>query len=489
MRYVTEPEKRVPVAAEVDVVVAGAGVSGVVAAIASARQGAETAIIDRFGWVGGNVGPGFIAGGGMLPGSAHPDAGYSRIVYPGPYGIARELIDRYAAAGGGSLQPYSTGPSNYASNAHTASFVAQQMLEESGVRAMLSTRVADPIMDGTNVCGLFVEDKSGRRAVTARVVVDATGEADVARRAGAPILYPKASYHDIDPHSPTGMGIYFLVGGIDWERYEAGAAISEVTDEDVEWGIATLGEKHAGAYRDQLPYMRRADESGDLDLRYTHVELDGTKVALIVPHPKRSGTPGSFHGRLQPERVEELDAANGDHISALEVGVRMHLTEMARFWKRYLPGFEDSCVVNIAPFLGSRGGPCIEGEYTLTMDDCRAARRFDDVTYLYGQWRAIQHTCKQGKCEWADVPYRVMVPKGVDGLLATGRSASSIPDTLLRNRMAAKVLGEVTGTAAALSAKAGIAPRDLDRCELQRTLLDAEFYLGDLERLKQLELC
>ena len=122
------------------------------------------------------------------------------------------------------------------------------------------------------------------------------------------------------------------------------------------------------------------------------------------------------------------------------------------------------------------------------MDDCKAARRFDDVTYLYGQWIALKHTCDQGKCEWADVPYRVMVPKKIDGLLATGRCASCIPDTLLRNRMAIKVLGEATGTAAALAAKNGVGPRDLDRRELQRTLLSAGFYLGDIERLKQLGL-
>jgi hypothetical protein len=186
--------------------------------------------------------------------------------------------------------------------------------------------------------------------------------------------------------------------------------------------------------------------------------------------------------------VEELDAANGLHISALEAGIRLHIIEMARFWRRYVPGFEQSSLAVIAPFLGSRGGPCIEGEVTLTMEDCLLPRRFPDVTYLYGDGRALKRTCEEGRPAWVDVPYRVMVPKRLDGLLATGRSASCIPDTLLRNRMAVMVMGEVTGIAAALSAKAGVRPRDLDVRVLQWALLDTGFHLGDRHRLKELGL-
>ena len=122
------------------------------------------------------------------------------------------------------------------------------------------------------------------------------------------------------------------------------------------------------------------------------------------------------------------------------------------------------------------------------MDDCREARRFDDVIYLYGEYRAIKYTAEQGDPRWVDVPYRVMVPEAVDGLLATGRSASGRPDTLLRNRMAVKVMGQACGTAAALAARLGSTPRDLDVGKLQRSLLDQGFYLGDQQRMKELDL-
>jgi hypothetical protein len=440
MGHVVEPEKRVPVAHDVDVAVAGAGVSGLFAALTAARSGARTAIIDRF-----------------------------------------------AELGGTSLQPYSNTLSDYAHSSHLSMLVGHNMLEDSGVKVLMSTQVADPIMEGNRVRGLFVENKSGRSAVRAKVVIDATGEADTARRAGAPILYPKTEYHDIDAHAPTGMGLYFLITGINWDRYHA-VTPPEVTEEDTAWGVETLGERHAAHFRAQLPYMRRANERGDLDLRYTQIELDGATLNITIPGFSESGTKSSFHGRIQVDRIGELDASNGDHISRLEIALRMHVVEMARFWKSYLPGFEDSSVANLAPFLGSRGGPCIDGEYTLTMDDCMAAKRFDDVTYLYGQWIALKASCERGKPEWADVPYRVMVPKEIDGLLATGRSASCIPDTLLRNRMAAMILGQTTGIAAALAVDTDVVPRELDIRRLQTALLDAGGYVGDRHRIRELGL-
>ena len=122
------------------------------------------------------------------------------------------------------------------------------------------------------------------------------------------------------------------------------------------------------------------------------------------------------------------------------------------------------------------------------MDDCRAARKFDDVIYLYGEFMALKYTCEQGECRWTDMPYRVMLPEGIDGLLGAGRSASGIPDTLLRNRMAVMHMGQAGGTAAALCIKNRTTPRDLDVRDLQRTLVDAGFHLGDLARLEELKI-
>jgi hypothetical protein len=273
---------------------------------------------------------------------------------------------------------------------------------------------------------------------------------------------------------------------VDWKDYEALLAESDVSDEDIAWAKETLGETAAGAYHAFLPFMRKAHEKGAA-LPRTHVTLGDADLPITLANVVQ-GMQGSIHGRLQPARTVQMNAGDGDHISRLEEGLRMLVIEMVQIWRHYVPGFENAHIINIAPFLGTRGGPCIEGEHTMTMTDCMEGRLFDDVAYRYGQNLALIHTCEKGQCTWADVPYRVMVPKVIDGLLATGRCASSIPDTLLRNRMAAMTLGEATGIAAGLCAKTDVQPRGLPRKEYQTALLDAGFWLGDHRRLKELGL-
>ncbi len=498
MSSVTEPEKKVPVIDDVDVAVAGGGVAGTFAAIAAARNGASTLLIERFASIGGNIGPGMIVSGGMIDTPFHEKLSYESTIYPRLYGIAREFLLRYVDLGGGSIPPFRdkgaqvSREQNYARDSNIASYLAAQMLEESGAQLLVSTQVADPILEENCVRGLFVENKSGRQAVKAKVVIDATGEADVARRAGAPILYPKDCYQEIDEHAPTGMGLGYLVGGVNWEKYDAYRERAEISAEDLEWGREVFPEGYwYEEYRPIIPFVRKGVETGEYKLRES-ITLDGRSIDLgnipgYGPMPFRCPSmPGFALGRIM--LVRGMDAGNGLHISALEIAFRRRIFEITHFWKNYVPGFEDSFLLYIAPYLGSRGGPCIEGEYTLTMDDCRAGRRFDDVLYLYGENRALRHSCSEGECKWVDMPYRVMLPKKIDGLLAVGRSASGIPDTLLRHRMAAKVMGQAVGTAAALAAKQDISPKKIDVTELQGILLDAGYYLGDRWRLKELGL-
>ena len=493
MAFVSEPERKTPVLYDVDVVVAGGSVSGVFAAIASSRLGAKTVLVERFGAVGGNMGPGMIVGGSLGSGRPHPRAHHQAGVYPGFMGIPKEFIERHASLGGGCVPPFSSG--NYLRDANVASYTAMKMLEESGTILMLSAFASDPIMSGDTVAGLFVESKSGRQAVKAKVVIDATGDADVARRAGAPILYPQAHYHEIDGHSPTGMGLYFVVGGVDWEKYQAYLREYEPSPEEVEWAEGALGESMSRKHRHLLSFLREAMAKGQYrppvieDLGGARIEITAL-IARTPDYKTEVALDGTLAaGGVSPGRVhEEIDTGDGTQISKLEAKLRTSAFELVQVHKDYVPGFEHAYLLMIAPFLGARGGPCIEGEYTLTMDDCKAARRFDDVTYLYGEFRALRHTCEQGECKWTDLPYRVMLPQKIDGLIAVGRSASGIPDTLLRNRMAVKHMGQVGGTAAALSAAKGVSPKELEVRELQRALVDGGFYLGDLDRLAELGL-
>jgi len=491
--FVVEPEKKVPVVYDVDVAVAGASVSGVFAAIAAARSGADTVLIDRFGEVGGNIGPGMIVQGHMASGSPHPDAGFMVGIRKGFSGIAQEFIQRYASLGGGGVIPFSQ--NHYPRDSSTASYTFLKMLQESGVKLMLSAFVADPLMEGNRVVGLFVENKSGRQAIRAKVVVDATGDADVAKRAGAPMLYPKQEYSQLDGHSPTGMGMAFVVANVEWETYNRALEETHPSEEDLRWAEQTLGEGRARKFYPFLAGARQAWEKGE----YPNFEVEGLGEArigigpLYVPRDRparvKSGTEDRIAwGHLNHARTEVLNTGDGLQISLLEARSRQIIFETVHFYRNYVPGFERAYLLCIAPFLGARGGPCIEGEYTLTMQDGREGKQFDDVVYLFGEFRVIKYTCEHGECKWMEVPYRVMLPKKIDGLMAVGRSASGKPDTLLRNRMAVKHMGEVGGTAAAMAAKQGISPKQVDVKELQRKLLSAGFYLGTVERLKELKL-
>ena len=225
-RHVVEPEKRIPVIHEVDVAVAGAGISGLFAAIAAGRLGARTVLIDRLGTLGGNMGPGLILAGSI--------AGEADGTLPGGlWGIPKEFVKR--------LEELQVSPEkNYIDQASIVSYLGFKMCDEAGVELLLSTYASDPIVEDGTITGLFVEGRSGRTAITSRVVVDGTGRAAIAARAGASII------DDIPPGTPctslvrsssgNSGGIRYAVGAVDMERYqEFLGRKTELTDEDKAW--------------------------------------------------------------------------------------------------------------------------------------------------------------------------------------------------------------------------------------------------------------
>lgn len=348
--YITESQKQVPIAYDVGVAVAGGGIGGVFAALASARNGAKTVIIDRFGALGGNIGPGMISGGGF---HGPPDAA----IFGGFTGLPREFLERYVELGGAVFPRPSDRPieppfrePQYFRDSSIASYLSFKMLKEAGVQFMLSSYVADPIVEKGKVLGVFVENKSGRQAVMAKVTVDATGEADLARKAGAPIIYPKADYSEMDrPHSPTGMGLFFALGNVNWERYEKYKKSVKVLDEDIEWIKGIVGDVIPESSLRRVPLVslqRKAWESGDY--RFFH-EMDGLGYVVCGElHPYSTSfyrDKGSFYSTgiactqlvaglgKNLKLIEEVNAADSAHISRIEVEVRTYIFETAQFWK------------------------------------------------------------------------------------------------------------------------------------------------------------
>lgn len=473
--YVVEPQKRVPVAYDVDVAVVGAGIGGLFAALSAGKQGAKTLLIDRLAALGGNIGPAMIVAGGLYNEADGTLVG-------GLSGVPKEFIDLVE-------EMRTAGPNNYADETSLVSYLGAKLAEKWGVELLLTVWAGDPIMENNEVKGLFVEGKSGRVAVKAKVVVDATADVDLARRAGAPVIMASPP----DPaHGPLvrerGAGepyriwndtaLFYMVAGVDFAAYDAFAATRvPLTDEDRSW----VRDRNAGRFpQPLLPILRKAWE----DESFRHIrDLEPTVHSESTAIQQFDGHVGATRLNVRGEiRREDMK-----QVSKIEIAARVHAQETLHFYRQHVPGFEKSYMLFMVPYFGARGGPCIDGERTVTAMEAYEGKKFHDVMFRNIHEGQAMHG---GEKSGHDAPYRMIQPKNIDGLLVTGRGAAYIrrghDPTGMRARPSIMALGEATGVAAALSTKLGVSPKSLDVTVLQKELLRQGAYLGDETRLIEL---
>ena len=468
--------KTIPIVAEVDVLVAGCGIAGSVAAVTAARSGARTMVVDRFGRPGGNMGPGAVGG---APNLSLPEP-YAKTGLPG---VPGEFVRRCEEYCGTMLL------NHYLRDTQVISYVWLRMMQEAGVELMFNTFISDPIMEGSRITGLTVENKSGTQAIKAKVVVDATGDADVAARAGAPVRVGDSSFNP---------GLYFAIGNVDIERFEREIIWNDPPVKDLEWadGLHPLIEKRIKHLKPFIPYYRKAWEADEF--RFMK-QVEQERWTLLCDHglfrspvgwqfepdpllKERFGIIGALVGIHGPWD-KDIVPSSGDAglMNRLEVESREFIFETAQFLRKYMPAFEDSYLQFVAPYFGARGGRSIECEYILSQKDVEEDTKkqnavFVAMPYTPGyhskpDWREVRATDS-----WAyiprkifDYPYRQLLPKKIDGLLGAGRSVI-IPPPVIRDRWMVMLSGQAAGAAAALSVKDGVAPRNLDVKKLQRTL-------------------
>ena len=474
----------VPVVADVDVLVVGSGIAGSTAAVTAARNGAMTMVVDRFGYPGGGMGPGMIGGAPNLELPAEMAGGMP--------GIPGEFVRRCESYGNAPLL------NHYFRDSQSVVYVWLKMMEESGVQQLFNIYAADPIMEGDRVTGLFVETKAGRQAIRAKVVIDATGDADVAFRAGAPVD---------DGHHYFHAGMYFAMANVDIDEYDARVALKAPEPEDVEWAEAQ--EKRAGwrlgSLRPLASYLRAAWEAaeyeyikvvGDLGtVAFDHGIFRSVAGVQYVPDPLRIGKYGILGALVGVRGTQNSLSGDSQVMTKLEVACRTYIFETAQFLIHRVPGFEKAYLHIVAPYFHSRGGRSIVSECPVTREDVDEGRRRDDVVFI-----SDSHPIPRGPAgevtadqvygytrrKTYDFPYRQFLPRGVDGLLVTGRAAIIQPPTM-RVRWMVFLMAQAAGAAAALAVKAGVLPRDVDVRELQR-LLHHEYDapLGDEDRLREL---
>lgn len=457
---VVEPVRDVPVAHEADVLVVGGGIAGVMAAIAAGRSDARTLLVERFGSLGG-TGTAAMMNLFYVP-------------YAASRGLVRELFDRLIARGGaipGEFVVYD--PELY-------KVTALDMLAEVGVQVLLHTLVSDAIMDGNRLRGIVIENKSGRQAILSRVIVDASGDGDVAARAGAPYIKGRESDGKMRP-----MTLIFRMGGVDVPR------------------LVDYVKTHPDDFSpDPLQCM--------LDLDHHMIRVFG--FFKLVEEAKARGELWSecYYFRVEsvlPERgvltvnatrVYGADGTNAGDLSRAEIETRHQMLQLAAFARKYIPGFEHSFILDSASTIGVRETRRIRGEYVMTEDDILAGRHYEDVV---GVDANQQNPRQQGghppdgkeggpqdpearvmvaRMFVYEIPLRALVPKDVEGLLVAGRcmSVDHHADVYTRNQGTAMASGVAAGTAGALAAAADVPPRQVDvravQAQLRRLGVDLE---------------
>lgn len=446
---IREPARDIPIVAAADVVVLGGGPAGIAAATAAARTGAETLLLERYGFLGG------MGTAAMVTNFCGLHAGSNGEVTQVVHGIADDILDRLKALDG--LAPWHVvpGPDGLKTGAQaydTAAFkeVADAIVTEAGARIRFHTFACGAIVADARIQAILIETKSGRGAVQGRTFIDCSGDADLAHWAGAPTATGGA---DGFMAYPTMM---FRIAGVDdaVAMAEARPRIRDLIAEANASGKYALPRK--------VGIMRTQAHAGEWRANLTQIS--------------RNGAP--------------LNGADADDLSFAELEGRRQVREYFRFLKDMAPGFADAYLLETAPQIGIRETRRILGDYQMTGDDVLECRDFDDAIGVNG-WPLETH--EFGDVAWkfipgrgyAQIPFSTTLPRGVDNLLVAGRCASTTQDGQASLRVSGPcfVMGQAAGTAAVLADRSGVAPRDLAIRDLQRQLRSDGVFLGDVPGL------
>ncbi len=451
------------------VVVIGGGPSGLAASITAARNGADVILVERYGFLGG------MATAGMVPhfnGFCTEVTGKQIIM-----GFAQELVEKLMEAGGSSgYLPRPTCPVGSVMvpfHPDILKYVAVGLAREAGVRLLLHSFFTHAEVDNRTIKKLYIQTKSGEKIIEPATVIDCTGDGDVAARCGAP--YEK--HEKLQP-----MNLMMTVGDVRWEK-----TIQYMKENPYEfhWGIdrPTKPEKlnnktatAAGFYS----IVEEAQSNGDL---YSTIDR-------IILH--RTGRDSEIE--CQMIRVVGYDGSKVEDLSDAEVEGINQVMQAVSFLKKYIPGFEECHLIRTAPQIAVRETRRIQGEYQITAEDVRMGRAFSDAILKVGMAIDVHNPGKGFEFymiknnDTYDVPYRSLLPKGVENLLVAGRciSGDHIAHGSYRQMAPCMGLGEAAGTAAALAISLKKPVRSISVSDLQETLKKQNVYLGQIEPIPRI---
>lgn len=406
----------VPVAGKYDVIVVGGGPAGVAAALAAARRGKSTLLLESYGFLGGMWTMGMVC-----PLFDHENKG----------GICRELVDDINRLGYG----VQNGPDIWNFDTEVMKRLLDRKMEEAGVHILLHTHFAAPLMEDGRIEGVFVENKGGRSAYRAKIVIDCTGDGDVAFRAGAPCEVGRPGDGVAQP-----MTLMFRMSNIDYVQ-----------------------DYYSLRHYEGNELIRKIDQA---------LECAGVKdYPFNYRRPCVLRMPGSNTALCQTTHIRNRLAIDPVDLSAAESEGRKLVEDFFTLLKTYLPEFKNAQLDATGPHIGIRESRRVMGEYRLTIDDVQAHRQFSDGVCTPTFWVDIHENEGVDQQQQAQdhiavryqIPYRCLVPLKVDNLLTAGRCISGDYFAHASYRVTGDcvAMGQAAGTAAALCLDGGTEPRQL----------------------------
>jgi hypothetical protein len=440
-----EPARDIAIVHETDVLVVGSGPGGLAAALAAARTGVSVTLLERFGCFGGNLTVVGVEGFAWYRHSQTVEAN----------GIGREFEERAKTMGAAVPESQSL---SYEIDSEGFKLVADALVQEAGIHPMLHRMFVAPIMDGDTVTGVIVESKAGREAILAKRTIDATGDADVAHRAGAPTQTTPVEHMQ-------AASVMFHLAGVDKKAFMAGVQQDPQTYKDWatgEWQIETSGKEDAMF----SPFLKKP---------FAQAIRDG----VIPAHLNTiAGTWGAMHdtGELTYMNLVHLAGCDGtdpDSLTRFEIEGRKQAMLAIEALRRYTPGCGGARLRNFGMTIGIRDTRKIDAIYNMTAHDVREQARFDDSVGIYPEFidgYGVLILPTTGR--YMHVPYRCMLPRRIKNLLVTGRAIGGdrIAHAATRNMACCAVAGQGAGIAAAQSIRSGRSLDQIDMAQLQAEL-------------------